>query len=119
MPTNPLERNKPINPLYQNTEAKTDTQPTPPAQHDEPEPTIKQRVRTSKRFDERYDQFTSYIDRRFQQSFTDLLDALGNTNKTDLFNEAVYDLFRKYQDLLQEQGIDVEKLPRYPTRPRL
>src|SRR5882762_7741825 len=65
------------------------------------------------KFHDAYEQFTSYIHRSYNPVLDTLMDALEE-DKTALFNEAFYDLFLKYRAILEQEGVEIEKLPPHP-----
>lgn len=82
-----------------------------PGQHVYP-PT---RVHRAEKFHDLYTQFTNYMCNAYFEPFDDLREDL-EVSRTALFNEALYDLFVKYADVLAERDIAVEKLPPHPPR---
>ena len=56
---------------------------------------VKHRKRRPTKFLEAYNQFSSYIYKEFEPRFNNLADSRG-VSKTELFNEAIEDILKKY-----------------------
>jgi hypothetical protein len=56
---------------------------------------VKHRKRRSTKFLDVYTQFSSYIYKEFEPRFKNLSDSRG-VSKTELFNEAIEDILKKY-----------------------
>jgi hypothetical protein len=56
---------------------------------------VKHRKRRSTKFLDVYNQFSSYIYKEFELRFNNLYDSRG-VSKTELFNEAIEDILKKY-----------------------
>lgn len=75
---------------------------------------IRSRKRRSVPFHNKYNQFTSYIDETYEPVLKKLMEEFEES-KTQLVNEAFYDLFLKHHKTLEAAGIDVGALPPHPT----
>lgn len=79
------------------------------------QPYAASRVHRKVKFHDLYTQFTNYQHNSYFEPFDILREEL-EVSRTALFNEALYDLFLKHREILEECGIDVETLPAHPKR---
>lgn len=76
---------------------------------------VASRVHRAEKFHDLYTQFTNYMHNAYFDPFERLREEL-EVSRTALFNEALYDLFLKHQEILEERGIEIDTLPAHPKR---
>jgi hypothetical protein len=99
------DRRKFVNPLTQpTTDASTDTATLPSTEsqtltdtYTSTLPQAKHRKRGAQAFEHTHERITLWIDKQLKQRFEDLAGEQG-TSKTQLLNEAIGDLLKKYEE---------------------